>query len=545
MKIGATSGVEVSRTESTWVADPVSRAMHQRRLARDMWYVRILFHESTSQMTTKTHEEIMKLITSQSSRHSEVSSFLPGVLLSLLGTFGVVGCTGNSSSGCIEGTVLSCRCSDDLPGEVLCGPTGPVGPCRCDGTSSDGSTGTQFPQPRQDAQSPSGPTDAGACDPNGQPCTDGLSCDGSACVESDSDSSSPNDAGRIGERDVNSPDRQDTTPPGEADAEPSRPDAEPGRPDAEPGRPDAEPSRPDAEPSRPDAEPGRPDDIGVGHPDSVPQVDARETGDLEYGETCQSGNQCRSGLCMENAVRSTLQCTNLCERDDDCPGIDTCLEVEDRQGNPARACVLNETGTPCQNPQQCTSGVCLHPPDPGPWVSIQAICAAMCPGDHKCPAGYVCQRTQSPSGEVQVCAPNVSLHSCLDGTVESCGGVCDVAPEIERDVTRCVTTAEGVAGYCTCVCATGADCPIGFACNPMDTGDPARPGVCLAMAGYRCAQEAEDPNVQQCPSLTCVAVDDHISESYCSAICRRDNDCPEDYQCERIDANNQVCSVRQ
>ena len=352
--------------------------------------------------------------------------------------------------------------------------------------------------------------EAGACDPISLPCPAGLTCVGGACIDPGSDSGTSNDAGRTPERDASRPDAPDAAPPDAKDAEPIPP----------------------ADAADPVA-------------DAAPQPDAGGPRDREYGQTCVRGNQCRSGFCVENKLRGTRQCTSLCERDEDCPGLDTCLEARDAQGESTRVCVPNETGFPCDDPRHCTSGICLQPPSPGPWVNVQSICVAVCPGDHKCPAGFACQLTQSQGGDIRVCAPDVQLFQCPDGDAMLCGGICDVAPEIEPDVVRCVAVGEGVTGYCSCTCVTGADCPRGFACNPLDTGDPARQGLCLAMAGFNCAQEATNPDFGQCPSLTCGVNDELPIASYCTAMCRRDNDCPEGFRCERINAQDQVCTARQ
>ena len=60
------------------------------------------------------------------------------------------------------------------------------------------------------------------------------------------------------------------------------------------------------------------------------------------------------------------------------------------------------------------------------------------------------------------------------------------------------------------------------------------------MAGYRCPEEAADPDHLQCPSLACVTTPDP-DDAFCSALCRDDLDCPAGYGCEEVEPGTSAC----
>jgi hypothetical protein len=277
---------------------------------------------------------------------------------------------------------------------------------------------------------------------------------------------------------------------------------------------------PDAMPV-PDAAPPVPDAMLV--PDAAPK--------LPYGSVCDRASDCQSDLCVGDPVQGRGRCTLQCVHAADCPGIDACLPA----GGGVNVCFRNETGSPCLGPAGCVEGICLTPPDPVPWVTVQPICVSRCEDGRHCPAGYRCDVVQTNQGPTRACTPDVApINTCPDGFIEECVGTCAVPRgRNELDVTLCLN--EGGAGYCSCTCVSAADCPAGFACSRVGLSeDPTRPGVCLAMSGYRCPIQGARGAPDQCLSLTCVTPDEGADASYCSAPCTHDVDCPADYTCSFV-----------
>ncbi len=274
------------------------------------------------------------------------------------------------------------------------------------------------------------------------------------------------------------------------------------------------------------------------------EADVRVPGAGQYGDVCACGGDCASGFCVENKLRGTRTCTQLCEDDNGCPSIDSCVQAaaggarpgcpEPLPGGPepgeiVGVCIPNETGHPCRAPNDCTEGICLDPPRPANWVNVQSICAATCRNNRKCPIGYSCQEV--PGSDTRICAPEVEVSQCM--AAEQCGGVCGRAED-----SICLTTqAQPNSGYCSCVCRDARDCPTGFACTEVQPGNR----WCVAISGYRCPAELEDPNALQCPSFTCLIDDMVPANSRCTAACRNEDDCPRDYLCTPVPGAGDFC----
>jgi hypothetical protein len=259
-----------------------------------------------------------------------------------------------------------------------------------------------------------------------------------------------------------------------------------------------------------------------------PPVDAAPPG-LPYGAPCDRASECESDLCVGDPATGRGRCTQLCVRPADCPGIDPCLPA----GGGVNVCFRNETGAACRDGRGCVEGICLTPPDPVPWVDVQPICDSRSENNDKCPAGYRCDVVQTDRGPTRACAPDVEvINTCPNGFIEECAGTCSVRLGDPLDVTRCLSERDGGPGYCTCTCNSAADCPDGFACSRVGlSDDPTRPGICLAISGYRCPTGGFD----QCLSLTCATPDDDeggLAASFCTAPCVRNVDCPAGHTCQ-------------
>jgi hypothetical protein len=318
------------------------------------------------------------------------------------------------------------------------------------------------------------------------------------------------------------PDAAPPPPPDVPTAPPPPPDAAPPPP---PDMPTAPPPPPDAAPPIPDVAPPIPDA-------ALPPLKG-------YGEPCARGGECQSGLCVGDPINGGGFCTQACVRDNACPNLDVCRPA----GGGVSVCFRNETGQPCNLPNDCTDGICLTPPDGLPWANVQNVCINRCDADSKCPSGYTCENIQTNLGVVRACNVNVRrLDTCPGGIINAClnSGTCVIPPGRQAiDIYQCIGTVDLPDGYCSCSCANATHCPAGFGCyrepRLVLSGDAARPGLCLAFAGYRCPVGASNPNnpaAEQCPSFTCVTPDSGAFDAYCSSPCLADSDCPAEFICD-------------
>ena len=312
--------------------------------------------------------------------------------------------------------------------------------------------------------------------------------------------------------------------------------------------------------------PPRPDDGVTPPPDDArtpppPRPDAaldpdgavRPRGHAAYGERCACPSDCESGFCVENKLRGARTCTDRCDRNSDCPDIDTCLMAQVQAGGGGAdcppfdngledgqvvgVCYPNETAYPCTDPLECSSGICLGLGAPVPWADPYDICTVQCDSDDKCPAGYTCQQVPGAAG--RVCHPAIdNIAPC--NTYMECGGVCPVGGGVnEADVAVCAQVDANQPGYCTCTCAHASDCPTGYSCHRgLDSGVALRPGICTPIAGYICPTEATGPAPvpMECMSFMCMGGDAETPfYSRCTSTCVDDRDCPADYRCDAVD----------
>lgn len=279
-------------------------------------------------------------------------------------------------------------------------------------------------------------------------------------------------------------------------------------------------------------------------------------GQGQYGDDCRCPSDCASGYCVTNKMKSSRTCSTGCDADAECPGIDTCLQAQiapasslcpdtptdlPPPGTVVGVCAPNETAFPCSAPNECTSGICLTPPQVVPWTSPQAVCTMACSSDLKCPTGYRCD--QAGGVDESVCVPIPDVRPCADGMATSCGGVCSVpVGRQEIDLVICLNAYQQTPGYCTCTCVDASDCPTGFACSRIgDTGDPTRPGVCIPFEGASCPESSR--GVEQCLSTTCLIDEEDQSLNRCTTFCLNNADCPAAYDCVSVGSDS-VCIPR-
>ncbi|MEE2787770.1 MAG: DUF4215 domain-containing protein [Myxococcota bacterium] len=287
---------------------------------------------------------------------------------------------------------------------------------------------------------------------------------------------------------------------------------------------------------------------------------APQPGMGQYGDGCNRGSDCASGMCVPGSLRdlnnqpvvSAGYCTRICSPANPCDGVDKCNPVRVEPGgcptpfsqfvqnDLLNVCLLNETGLPCQNPGDCVPGAtCIEPPNATPFrVSAQPYCAARCAGNQECPAGFNCLPTQIDNAIQTVCTTElISMSPCangLDGQFPaiSCGGVCpgNLNPQEEFNVALCLAFSLDEPGLCSCGCSNATQCPAGFACAPMDapTGIPGRPKACVPIAGFTCPR-----GPGQCHSERCLPPSGR-TPSQCIAACENNFDCPTGFTCRQV-----------
>ncbi len=198
--------------------------------------------------------------------------------------------------------------------------------------------------------------------------------------------------------------------------------------------------------------PDRPD---TGVPDTGgPDVPACGT----FDATCDSPDDCCSGLCVPDAVGSSSGfCTDTCSSWSDCNPAGrrdefACLTVDDG-GSGIDVCVPSDYESRCDSVADCLGGICLRTPS-------ESACTWECDSGADCPDGSACGLLEFAGGDVRfVCAPIgdpcFTQDNCLSQT--------------------CLTPDTGGVGMCSVLCRADRDpCPSPWRCAEVD---PTLPGV--------------------------------------------------------------------
>ncbi len=215
----------------------------------------------------------------------------------------------------------------------------------------------------------------------------------------------------------------------------------------------------------------------------------------EEGETCQSDDQCKTGLCDGVPVTGTPKCVRKCSSG--CNSGEVCIQF-----TPNRFACQPDQRRLCQSCMADTD--CAYPSDSCLAVNGENVCGRDCAFDQNCPEGYRCVNGLGVDGKakVQQCVPMNASCACLargdflqpctvTNTFGTCHGIkqCDVvnndvvcdAPTPEADVCNgkddnCDGVIDEDGGTVTCgvgVCQrTVSACVGGSAamCTPGDGG---------------------------------------------------------------------------
>ena len=205
-------------------------------------------------------------------------------------------------------------------------------------------------------------------------------------------------------------------------------------------------------------------------------------GDASFGERCDNGPDCSSGLCIQSGQSSF--CSEVCIDDDGCPSGASCYALSGGGGAcvPGGGVSSGAFGDACENGQQCDSELCISD-------GTRAYCSAECSGDGDCPAGAACYALEDGSGACVIeegDEPPPPDEPRL-GFNEDCEETADCESEL------CVD--DGSRTFCSAYCSEDEPCPQGASCVELTTGG----GACLPSS----APEPPPPSPSCGPSAPC------------------------------------------
>lgn len=249
-----------------------------------------------------------------------------------------------------------------------------------------------------------------------------------------------------------------------------------------------------------------------------------QIGQSEFGDECESGPDCLSGLCVDDG--SDVFCTEVCGRDADCPQAAFCAALEGGGG----ACIPNQStpsdelatfGERCDSSQECMSNLCI---DDGEV----AYCTEFCDLDIDCPNGSVCYPLEE--GEGACIIEDINPATQAVGYGESCSEV------IICESALCIN--DGQSQFCSEYCELDQECPSDSACVALNTGE----GVCIptdsASVNDRLPNGSLCEFSDDCQSDVCVAEDGR--NFICVPACQSNTDCTMG-PCEMLDEEDGYC----
>ena len=229
------------------------------------------------------------------------------------------------------------------------------------------------------------------------------------------------------------------------------------------------------------------------------------------GGPCNSGSQCVSGFCVDNACCAT----------DSCPDGEVCSVP----GTFGVCSPPAENGHPCTAPGQCVSGSCVD---------------GFCCSTLSCPSGQFCNTGDCapPSGNGTPCSdPNqCTSGNCVDAVCcesERCitGQSCNV-PGSEGTCTaplpngsQCTVDSQCTSGFCTDgFCCTVDVCPVGQTCGAT--------GVCIGQPVT--ATPTPSPTNTPTPQpngASCGSGSQCVSTFCVDSVCCAQSSCPQGQAC--------------
>ena len=234
-------------------------------------------------------------------------------------------------------------------------------------------------------------------------------------------------------------------------------------------------------------------------------------GDCRYNSDC-SAAYCKEGSCTRDCVDAALDCPSgfICNAVAQCekPGSSTDGGALDGNGPGPDGATADGSVLPdgavippgtarlldrCNGDGDCASRTCR------PYTKGAATrCTRTCATDADCMTGTRCTTV----GAETYCVASDVGRPCSGANPAACNFACLTAQQ-----------------YCTAKCQSGADCPNGYACQPV--GTPAV-NVCAKVAA-----ECDAANTAACIAAAACDTSANLVVAACTAACNTVADCPQ------------------
>lgn len=245
-----------------------------------------------------------------------------------------------------------------------------------------------------------------------------------------------------------------------------------------------------------------------------------------FGQSCTTGDQCRSGFCYPiNEAGTQRICADVCQATADCPSN---VQIGDQTANGTCVGLLYGWGGNLEDPSGFVYlGLCL------PDVSSLADCSDdySCDGAESCFPNVIAAGPTTPAKVEYLCYQ--TWEEAAQRGTKTIGQACNPNAEVEECATGlCVTELDNAnAGYCSSLCDEGDPCGNGTTCQ--DITRIARVGDYAANAGSYglCLKDqdcSECAGQWDCPGsdLACVNLGTAAAPSYhCVPGCETATDC--------------------
>ena len=260
------------------------------------------------------------------------------------------------------------------------------------------------------------------------------------------------------------------------------------------------------------------------------------------GAPCTGGDDCASGLCIEDLEIQRNYCSAQCvaTQANACPAGFTCEQGNDGNSYCLAPLQVDELCDQCSNGEQCATGLCVTVPNVN---NLQPFCSQACdptPGQPQtCPDGFQCVVARQAATLLGTCVPNTGICDPRGkgGQNERCyaNGTCKAGH-------RCVEYYENSdLFFCFAECSiaeVGLNCGLPRSvCAPVANTMNTAACFTIATIGEPCLPEVCD-NRSFCAWDETVGIDSAL----CYQICQNgQSDCPTNFQCQVFEGLPPVC----
>jgi len=261
-----------------------------------------------------------------------------------------------------------------------------------------------------------------------------------------------------------------------------------------------------------------------------------QQGSVPDGSPCETNADCQSANCV--AITKPSVCLSPCASSADCPADWSCTEVTSAFYCVSESLLSQVLGMAVDVGNGDYGDYCSGQATYNPYCHSmicnlnQNICTTDCTTDSDCGYGSICSVNYETGIMRAYCFLDPGLGLGVIG--DYCEGDNWCAFNI------CIAV-DAYSGVCSAGCCSSADCPTGFACGRIQSGDPYAPGFAkgcfpaswsgTALAGSGCNADGD------CKSNLCL-------DGVCSDLCCTDADCPGPMRCQTVvDADNLAFTI--